>query len=67
MSNTVDPAEAGSGQESIWHYPRPPRLEESGRHVQLVFNGEVIADSRRCHRPIWVSGASETWSEVSCQ
>jgi uncharacterized protein (DUF427 family) len=38
------------GQESVWDYPRPPRLEESDRHVQVVFNGVVVADSRRAKR-----------------
>lgn len=39
--------EPGPGQESVWDYPRPPRVEETTRHVQVVFDGEVIADTRR--------------------
>jgi len=31
--------EPGPGQESVWDYPRPPRLEESGKHIQVIFNG----------------------------
>lgn len=42
--------EPGPGQESVWDYPRPPRVERSGRHVQVVFDGEVIADSHRAVR-----------------
>ncbi|MHB1417108.1 MAG: DUF427 domain-containing protein [Chloroflexota bacterium] len=45
----------GAGQESVWDYPRPPRVEDSGRHVQVVFNGEVIADSRRTKRVLETS------------
>src|SRR5947209_17686450 len=42
--------EPGPGQESVWDYPRPPRLEESNKHIQVIFNGVVIADTRRAKR-----------------
>lgn len=42
--------EPGPGQESVWDYPRPPRLEESKKHIQVVFNGVVIADTHRALR-----------------
>jgi uncharacterized protein (DUF427 family) len=29
--------EPGPGQESVWNYPRPPRLEDSDRRVKVVF------------------------------
>lgn len=35
----------GPGQESVWDYPRPPRVEFSGERVQITFAGEVIADT----------------------
>lgn len=35
----------GPGQESVWDYPRPPRLEKVGERLRVVFNGETIADS----------------------
>lgn len=38
------------GQESVWDYPRPPRLEESNKLVQVVFNGVVIAHTQRAKR-----------------
>ena len=47
--------EPGPGKESVWDYPRPPRIEETGRHVQVVFNGEVIADTRRSKRVLETS------------
>lgn len=31
------------GQESVWDYPRPPRLEPVARLVRVVFDGETIA------------------------
>lgn len=30
-------------QESVWDYPRPPRLEPERRHVRLVVDGHEIA------------------------
>ena len=40
----------GPGQESVWDYPRPPRLEQSSKHLQVLFQGIVIADTRRAMR-----------------
>jgi uncharacterized protein (DUF427 family) len=38
----------GPGQESVWDYPRPPRLEiRTDKHVRVIFNGVQIAESRR--------------------
>ena len=39
--------EPGPGQESVWDYPRPPKLEQTSKHIRVVFNGETIADSNR--------------------
>jgi len=42
--------EPGPGQESVWDYPRPPRIDSSPRLV-LVKHGEtVVAESRRALR-----------------
>ena len=35
----------GLGQESVWDYPRPPRLERSTRRVRVELDGIVIADT----------------------
>ena len=40
----------GPGQESVWDYPRPPRLEPTERHLQVVFAETVIAETRRALR-----------------
>lgn len=40
-----EPLPAGPGQESVWDYPRPPRLERVGRRVQIRLGGEVIVDT----------------------
>ena len=47
--------EPGPGQESVWDYPRPPRVEESPRRVRVVFNGETIADTTRARRVLETS------------
>ena len=31
------------GQESVWDYPRPPRVEPSADQVEVIFAGETIA------------------------
>jgi uncharacterized protein (DUF427 family) len=33
------------GQESVWHYPRPPRLEVVRRRLRVVLGGVTIADT----------------------
>jgi uncharacterized protein (DUF427 family) len=43
------------GQESVWDYPRPPRLEDSPKHVQILFNEVVIADTRQAKRVLETS------------
>jgi uncharacterized protein (DUF427 family) len=40
----------GAGQESVWDYPRPPSLAQTGRHVVVELGGEVIADTRQAWR-----------------
>ncbi|HSN75119.1 MAG TPA: DUF427 domain-containing protein [Anaerolineae bacterium] len=51
----VKRVEPGPGQESVWDYPRPPRVERTGKHIQVVFHGVVIADSRRAWRVLETS------------
>ena len=50
--NRVEP---GPGQESVWDYPRPPRLEDSNKRVQVIFNGVVIADTHHAKRVLETS------------
>lgn len=39
------PIVPGPGQESVWDYPRPPRVEPSAERVVIRFGGQVVADS----------------------
>jgi uncharacterized protein (DUF427 family) len=47
--------EPGPGQESVWDYPRPPRLEDSPKHIQVIFNGAIIADTTHAKRVLETS------------
>jgi uncharacterized protein (DUF427 family) len=37
------PLPTAPGQESVWDYPRPPRVEPSDEVVEVVLGGEVVA------------------------
>lgn len=40
----------GHGEESVWDYPRPPRLVPDLRHVRVACEGRPLADSARAVR-----------------
>ncbi|MBC7505670.1 MAG: DUF427 domain-containing protein [Sandarakinorhabdus sp.] len=42
---TPVPDHVGAGQESVWDYPRPPRLEPTPARIRIVHAGRTIADS----------------------
>ncbi len=51
MSDTSFPLESFPGKpESVWDYPRPPRLEPSARSLRIVHGGTVIAETTRSLR-----------------
>lgn len=41
--------------ESVWDYPRPPRLEEAATLVRIVHRGVVVAESSRTLRVLETS------------
>lgn len=49
------PIAPGPGQESVWDYPRPPRVEPSHKHVTVEFNGVTIADTTKAFRVLETS------------
>lgn len=55
MRRRPTPDPVGPGQESVWDYPRPPRVEASSRHVVVTFDGATIADTRRALRVLETS------------
>ena len=56
-----EPAEGiaanGRPRESVWDYPRPPRIEPVDRRVRVSLGGERIADSTRASRVLETAGA----------
>ncbi|MFC4454497.1 DUF427 domain-containing protein [Deinococcus sonorensis] len=53
MTPIPDPLKPG--QESVWSYPRPPRLEASDRRVEVWLGGVKIADTDRAYRVLETS------------
>jgi uncharacterized protein (DUF427 family) len=47
--------EPGPGQESVWDYPRPPRLEDVDKKVKVVFGGVTLAYTARAKRVLETS------------
>jgi uncharacterized protein (DUF427 family) len=50
LSNRPQRIPPKPGQESVWDYPRPPRVDPSAKQVRVVLNGVTIATSRRAIR-----------------
>lgn len=51
----VSRVEPQEGQESVWDYPRPPRLESVSKRIRIEFNGETVADTIRGWRVLETS------------
>jgi uncharacterized protein (DUF427 family) len=51
----IDRVEPGPGQESVWDYPRPPRLEPTDRRLVVSLRGRTVADTTRAHRVLETS------------
>jgi uncharacterized protein (DUF427 family) len=56
----------GAPRESVWDYPRPPRVEPSTRRVRVVVGGVTLAETRRAlrvletsHPPSWYIPADD--------
>jgi uncharacterized protein (DUF427 family) len=53
----VVPVMPGPGEESVWDYPRPPRVEAVPERIRVVDGGIAIADSTRAIRVLETAGA----------
>ncbi len=49
------PVRPGPGQESVWDYPRPPRVEPARRRIRVVLGGVTILDTDRAVRVLETS------------
>ncbi len=59
-----------TGQESVWDYPRPPRLEKSSKTIRVLFNDQLIAQTSSAYRvletshpPTWYLPVHDVYSE----
>jgi uncharacterized protein (DUF427 family) len=59
------PLPVAAGQESVWDYPRPPRIERVDRRIAIVLGGETIVDTtdvarvlETSHPPVYYLPAS---------
>jgi uncharacterized protein (DUF427 family) len=60
MTGTAPPPpriEPGPGQESVWDYPRPPRVERVPDRIRVVIDGVDVASSTRALRVLETAGA----------
>jgi uncharacterized protein (DUF427 family) len=55
MRTEIQREPVGPGEESVWDYPRPPRLERTGKRLEVYFNGVKIADTMRAYRVLETS------------
>ncbi|NIO04752.1 MAG: DUF427 domain-containing protein [Proteobacteria bacterium] len=44
-----------SKKESVWDYPRPPRVEPTSKRIRVAFAGVAIADTQRALRVLETS------------
>jgi len=47
--------EPQDGQESVWDYPRPAIWEDTDKHIRVICNGVVLAETRRAKRVLETS------------
>ena len=47
----------GPGQESVWDYPRPPRVDPVPERIRVVVDGIELASSTRARRVLETAGA----------
>ena len=47
----------GPGQESVWDYPRPPRVEPVPERLRVVIDGVTVADTTHGQRVLETAGA----------
>lgn len=45
----------GPGQESVWDYPRPPRLERTSRLIRVIVGGREVVRSSAAYRVLETS------------
>jgi uncharacterized protein (DUF427 family) len=49
------PIKPKPGQESVWDYPRPPRVEPSQKRIKVICRDIIIADTQNSQRVLETS------------
>ncbi|NES66646.1 MAG: DUF427 domain-containing protein [Okeania sp. SIO2D1] len=52
---TPNPIPPQPGQESVWDYPRPAILQDTDKHLKVIFNNVVLAETNRAKRVLETS------------
>lgn len=55
MIRSVRRVQPGPGQESVWDYPRPPRVERVPHRVTIEFGGRTVVDTTEALRVLETS------------
>jgi uncharacterized protein (DUF427 family) len=50
MPANIKPEKPDCVQESVWDYPRPPRVEKTSKRIRVVFNGVTVVDTQDAYR-----------------
>lgn len=64
--------EPGPGQESVWDYPRPPRVEATTDRIRIRLGGETVVDTtdavrvlETSHPPVYYVPRNEVHAELT--
>ena len=57
MGGKPAPVVPGPGQESVWDYPRPPRVEPVSERIRVVVGDRTLADTTKAVRVLETAGA----------
>ena len=66
MAARPTPDKPRPGQESVWDYPRPPRLEEFTGSITVELGGQTIASTTRAWRVLETSHPPTYYLPASC-
>lgn len=66
MASRPKPETPGPGQESVWDYPRPPRLEEFRGSITVELGGQTVASTDRAWRVLETSHPPTYYLPADC-
>lgn len=52
---SIKPIKPGLGQESVWDYPRPPKLEVTNKPIKIIFEGATLVETTQAKRVLETS------------